>query len=270
MKLPDKCLDILDEIYEKKSFAYTPEDVDDLEDRLKSSIKRDGDINRVEICVLKWKLPEIEKKCVNNIIDYTTHPYKLTLFDNRLNPNNTSKVWNKLIREASCRLVLIMDSDIFVTEGWLEPLVEVFNKNKDAYIAVPVMGVSGTPFCQRLEKRDKDAFSTMNDVSGCCFLLDKKKFKEVGKFNENFQFYGQDSEYFERVQKYSPYEVYVVTRSLVRHGLYDGETGYIGASSAQAAHKAGEMNMQVDATYAGRYMAYLREQNKRTKKRYKG
>src|SRR3990167_10178146 len=95
-----------------------------IQNRVTATIKKaesplldDHEIKRVEIIVLKYKSPDIEIECLSRIIRYTQWPYKLNVFDNRGNGPNTSKAWNKLIRESTCDYILFMDSDAFVFES---------------------------------------------------------------------------------------------------------------------------------------------------------
>src|SRR3990167_2655342 len=92
-----------------------------IQNRVTTTIKKaeaplldDKEIKRVEIIVLKYKSPDMEKDCVSRIIEYTQWPYKLNIFDNRGNGPNTAKAWNKLIRESTCDYILFIDSDSFV------------------------------------------------------------------------------------------------------------------------------------------------------------
>ena len=55
----------------------------DIKDIVEKPLLDDSKIDRVEIIILKYKSPIIETNCINRIIDNTTHPYKLTIFDNR-------------------------------------------------------------------------------------------------------------------------------------------------------------------------------------------
>jgi GT2 family glycosyltransferase len=54
-------------------------------------------------------------------------------------------------------------------------------------------------------------------VSGFCFLLRQEAFQEVGKFDEEFGFYGQDSEFFVRMAKRSKWGVFLQPKAYVFH-----------------------------------------------------
>lgn len=171
----------------------------------KKELVNDEDVKRVEIIMLKFKEePGIIDKAIHRINHHTHHPYKLTIFDNRLNPPNTSRIWNKLIREATCRYILIIDSDAFVPPDlspcWLTRMMESIDRTG---FVVPVCTAPGgahqhvstaRPYGET--KINKDAWS------GFCFLFDREALKKTGYFDERFYIYGQDSEFALRVGKH--------------------------------------------------------------------
>lgn len=228
---------------------FPAEEVDKLRDQIKEKMKDDGDLGRVEIIVLKYKNPEIEKECVQRIIDHTSHPYKLTLFDNRPNTGNTSKAWNKLIREATCNLVLIMDSDAFVNPDWLEPLVDCMTKHQDCILAVPVIENTAGGAVQQRKPSFEEPFVTKDHTSGFCFLTRKDYIKNIGWYDEDFYIFGQDSDMCERVMAHDFYKQYVVPKSLVHHGYIETpETSF--SMSTRKAYEEGEFNWALDTQYA--------------------
>lgn len=164
----------------------------------------DRDIRRVEIIVLKFKEePEIIDKCISRIIHNTDHPFKLTIFDNRPNNANTSRIWNKLINESSCRYVLIMDSDAFIPATKTDPcwLTRMMESIDETGFVIPVSNRSegqgqkvGSPLPY------PDVTINKGIWSGYCFLFDREgKWREIGGFDERFYIYGQDSEFAYRV-----------------------------------------------------------------------
>lgn len=170
----------------------------------KAELVNDEEVKRVEIIMLKFKEePAIIDKAIHRINHHTHHPYKLTIFDNRLNPPNTSRIWNKLIRESTCRYVLIIDSDAFVPTDlspcWLTRMMESIDRTG---FVIPVCTSPGgahqhvssaQPYGNT--KLNKDAWS------GFCFLFDKEALQKTGYFDERFYIYGQDSEFALRVGK---------------------------------------------------------------------
>ena len=165
----------------------------------------DREVKRVEIIILKFKEPpEVIDKCISRIIHNTDWPFKLTIFDNRLNTPNTSRIWNKLISEATCSYVLIMDSDAFIPVKKTEPcwLTRMMESIHETGFVIPVSSSGGGahqhvngPLPYPSKRINKDIWS------GYCFLMDMEAYKKVGQFDERFYIYGQDSEFAHRVGK---------------------------------------------------------------------
>lgn len=178
----------------------------------KQPLVDDLEVKRVEIIVLKFKEPpEIIDKCISRIIHNTDCPFKLTIFDNRLNPPNTSKIWNKLIREASCRYVLIMDSDAFIPAKKTEPcwLTRMMESIDETGFVIPVSSAPGGAHQHVNGPLPYPAMAINKDIwSGYCFLFDREGewcekivWPEHGLLDERFYIYGQDSELAHRVGK---------------------------------------------------------------------
>lgn len=166
-------------------------------------LSNDRAIKRVEIIVLKFKEePRVIDKCISNIIHFTEWPFKLNVFDNRLNSANTSKAWNKLIKESTCDYVCFVDSDAFVPRQnpcWLSRMMESIEQTG---IVVP-MGNNVGGDNKALEPKPYPNYHIQNGIwSGFCFLLKKSIMDKIGWFDEDFYFYGQDSEFAYRCLKH--------------------------------------------------------------------
>jgi GT2 family glycosyltransferase len=238
-------------ILRKLRTDFPVEELHRLKEQIEQPMLDDGEIARVEIILLKYKSPELENECIGKLIDNTTHPYKLTVFDNRGNTGNTSRAWNKLIKESSCNLVCIMDTDAFVEDHWLEPLVECFANHQDCILAVPVIEGTAGGYVQQRRRAFEDPFSTKDHVSGFCFLTRKDYIKDIGWYDEDFYIFGQDSDMCNRVINHPKYNMYVCPKSLVYHGdPKRPETTF--SQSTRKAYEEGEFNWTVDTRYAPR------------------
>lgn len=155
----------------------------------------DFDTKRVEIIMLKFKeKPEIIDEAITRIIHNTDWPFKLTVFDNRLNSANTSKIWNKLIKESTCDYVLIIDSDAYVPKlepCWLTRMMESIDQTG---IVIPVSDAAGGAH-QQVSGPSEGTYLNRDAWSGYCFLVYKGVFEKHGFFDERFYMYGQDSEW---------------------------------------------------------------------------
>lgn len=159
----------------------------------------DRETKRVEIIMLKFKeSPEIIDKAIHRIIHNTDWPFKLTIFDNRLNSPNTSRIWNKLVRESTCDYVLIIDSDAYVPAEKTSPcwLTRMMESIEQTGIVIPVSSSQGGAM-QHVSGPTLYPDPTPNTGawSGYCFLFSKIAYHNVGKFDESFYIYGQDSEW---------------------------------------------------------------------------
>lgn len=147
--------------------------------------------------MLKFKEePEIIDEAVTRIIHNTNWPFKLTIFDNRLNSANTSRIWNKLIKESTCDYVVIIDSDAYVPKVepcWLTRMMESIDETG---IVIPVSDTRGGAQQYVAGPESYPSTARNNNIwSGYCFLVYKGVFEKFGFFDERFYIYGQDSEW---------------------------------------------------------------------------
>lgn len=172
---------------------------------------------RVEIIILKYKNPEVEIPCLVSLLNGTEWPYVLTVYDNRNGTKNMAKLWNKLISRSDKEYVVVLDSDTKVEALWLTKMMEAMQSMPNCGVVVP-----RTNHCnETLQVRvDPDRAPLRIDhglVSGFCFLLKQEAYQETGKFDEEFGFYGQDSEFFVRMAKRSQWDVVLQPRAYVYH-----------------------------------------------------
>lgn len=224
----------------------------------------DSDIKRVEIVVLKYKSPEMEEDCVSRIIRYTQWPYKLNIFDNRGNGPNTAKAWNKLIRESTCDYILFLDSDAFVkntitdTNGqhdkngvcWLTEMMKAFDMFDNVAWVGPVCGTPAVTTMQSMKPEDANPFCVTGHLSGYCFLTKKSIYEELGYFDEDFCFYGQESDWIEvlmekNIHEKKNYKLVIAPRAHVEHG-YDNH----GSIAAKQAAEEEHLDIGEDSAYS--------------------
>ena len=167
-------------------------------------LKDDRELRRVEIIMLKFKEePEIIDKALTRIIHNTDWPFKLTIFDNRANSANTSRIWNKLTNESTCDYVLIIDSDAYVPAKKTEPcwLTRMMESIDETGIVIPVSSAQGGAHQYVSGPEQYPSAARNKDVwSGYCFLFDKNLWKKA-QFDNRFYIYGQDSEWAHRTSR---------------------------------------------------------------------
>lgn len=211
-------------------------------------MRTERDMRMVEIVVLKWKCPDIEAYCAECILQFTDWPFKLNFYDNRLNTPNTSRIWNKLIRDATCDYVCVIDSDAYVPHTnpcWLTRMMECFDE-PDCRLVTPVTNRCASH--QRVEGPEQyPAYDRDDRVwSGFCFLLRKSLLDEVGPFDEEFVGYGQDSEFAVRLARNGG-------GTYVRRDVF---IDHVHGASFKAAAASGEYDTGADREYAQRlYLA---------------
>jgi len=253
--------DILNHIGEKYFFissdraGYLVKNIEKVTSQAKLPMVSDEE--RVEIIMLVIGNDRFEAiRCIEGLMR-CRYPFKITIYENSLNSMNTAKIWNKLIRESTCGYVMLIDSDAIPFGDFLTPLIDVLNRHPDAAVVCPVADQTAVPDYQRIPQKDKDEFVPgLDHGSGFCMLFRKSIFEKVGFFDEDFVFYGQDTDWMERVVD-SDYNIYIVPRSLVHHG-----TDTQGSTSSMRLKEEGKFDFMLDQTYSQflwRMKSYIRK-----------
>ena len=209
-------------------------------------LKEEEETKMVEIVMLKFKTPEVEAKAVQKIIENTDYPFKLTVYDNRVNGGNISKIWNKLIQESTCDYVCIIDSDAFVPKYedkcWLTRLMETFESEPEALMVVPTLDVTS---CPPMTANKAEAYPCKPEplteiYAAQCALYKKDLFDVVGYFDEDFLLYGQDS----------LFGVKILEKRIKAFVRKDVNLEHLGSYSMDEIRKTEEEFMNKERTYA--------------------
>lgn len=210
----------------------------------------DKECQRVDIIVLKYKIPRVERVCLELFVNHTDWPHKLTWYDSRNQSANFSKLWNHLTDISTCEYILIADSDVYVCKNWLSKMMDSFQSGFCCYdtiekknqvlpenvgLVVPVTRYGGAHTIQGLVEFPPNfpPFLTDEQVSGFFFLFKKQMWREIGGFDERFYLHGQDSEWMDRVVA-SDWQIVVRPDVFVDHevsasinqSVEDGEINY--------------------------------------------
>jgi GT2 family glycosyltransferase len=194
------------------------ESFEKLEELARVPMKTEREMRMVEIMVLKYKAPEVEAVCLQRIIENTDWPYRIVAYDNRQNTANMQKIWNKLIRESPCDYILNMDSDVFVpklTPCWLTRMMSTFDEFPECQVVITDSNESGGPDRSR-NPVDCPPESYHGVFAGFCVLFRKSVVETAGWFDEEFYFYGGDSEWAARFLN-RPGSVYLRRDVYVEH-----------------------------------------------------
>lgn len=150
--------------------------------------------------------------------------------------------YNKLIAQIEAEFILLVNSDIAVTENWLPPLLEILFEDQTIAAVQPkilsytnpsyfeyagagggYMDKYGYPFCRgrifsKVEK-DQGQFDNTQQVfwaSGACFLVRKSAFDAVGGFDASFFAHMEEIDLNWRLQKQG-YKIMYTGMSTVYH-----------------------------------------------------
>ena len=120
--------------------------------------------------------------------------------------------YNEGLKKVEEEIYCLLNSDVEVTEGWLEPVLDLFQQNPEIAAIQPkilsydrknyfefagagggLIDNLGYPYCRGrvfddLEE-DKGQYDDETDIfwaSGCCFFIRKSDFWRAGGFDERF------------------------------------------------------------------------------------
>ncbi len=221
-------------------------------------------MKKVGVVILNWNGKELLEKFLPSVLKNTSEELAdVYVVDNASTDNSVEMLkekfpqvkivrldknygyaggYNKGLESVDARYVALINSDIEVTEGWLEPLVETLEKHDKAVAVQPKIlwykeknkfehaGASGGfldkhyyVFCRgrigdSLEE-DKGQYNDEREIfwaSGAAFLIDKKVFEEVGGFDEYFFAHMEEIDLAWRL-KARGYRLFVNPASVVYH-----------------------------------------------------
>jgi len=169
--------------------------------------------DKVEIILVRFNNKEIEDRAIDLVKLNTTHPYKLTVYDNGQNKEGLSTVWNKLIKKSKCKYICLLNSDAFVTPGWLEEMMMGFSQDKIVAVGATT-NKCGTQQAQSGEfaNSNKGNFKEIDFLSGFCMVIKKG----IAEFPEEVPFYGNENAW-EVIAKRKGYKTLWAMGAYVEH-----------------------------------------------------
>jgi len=134
------------------------------------------------------------------------------------------KSWNQGVKQSQYPYVCIVNNDIqFMSANVLQELQNNLKKNKNIYWTSPA-----TCYSKDLKKRvirphhfEQLVYApqSMGYVVGCCFMIPKKCFDEVGLFDEGFDMrYYEDLDYINRILQ-AHKQIRLTETALVYHAV---------------------------------------------------
>ncbi len=218
----------------------------------------------VSIVILNWNGKRFLEQFLPSLVQHTTHPQsEIVVADNgsgddslefmlkeyphiriiELDKNyGFSGGYNRAIEQIDAKYILLLNSDIEVTEGWLEPLLEEMEKDQHIAACSPKLldfkrkthfeyaGAAGGyidkfgyPFCRgrifdHLEK-DLGQYDDASDLfwgSGACLMVRTKLYRESGGLDEQFFAHMEEIDLCWRLQRMG-FRIRCVPTSTVFH-----------------------------------------------------
>jgi len=171
----------------------------------------------IPIFVVRFNMKQMEDKCIRLVAENTTGlHYELRVYDNAQDNEPLGVVWNRMVREeaedetwlhSQDPAFLLLNTDCFVTPGWLDGLLKVMHAHSKIGFVGPMTNNTGSP----AQKIDRDVFKRQaahrekhkdvimqHHISGFCLLIRYQAWEEAGGFDESCPFYGQESALIEK------------------------------------------------------------------------
>ncbi|MFO8066886.1 MAG: glycosyltransferase family 2 protein [Bacteroidales bacterium] len=215
------------------------------------------------VVILNWNGKKFLKKFLPLVIQHTSHIAEIVVADNNSQDDSVlmlreefpevrvieneenggfSKGYNQALAYIKADLYVLLNSDIEVTQNWLEPLAEHMEKNPDTAACQPKIksysqkdyfeyaGAAGGfidkygyPFCQgrifnTLEK-DTGQYNKETDIfwaSGACMITRAEIFHKLGGLDDDFFAHMEEIDYCWRA-KNQGYQIRYIPESTVYH-----------------------------------------------------
>ena len=177
----------------------------------------------------------------DSIVFIRAHYPQVQIIENRDNYGFAGG-YNEALKEVDADLLCLLNSDVEVTSGWLAPVLELFEKNREAGIVQPKIkdlnrpaffeyaGAAGGfidrfgyPFCrgrifQSLEE-DHGQYDDTREIfwaTGACMFIRQEVFRELGGFDPDYFAHQEEVDLCWRARNHG-YRIYYTGASEVFH-----------------------------------------------------
>ncbi len=221
-------------------------------------------MSKLAIVILNWNGKHYLERFLSKLIKKSSIPYvSIVIADN--NSTDGSREWlkihypqirliefqenygftggyNRALKQIESEYYLLLNSDVEVTEGWLEPLIDSMDKMPKAGICMPkiksafdrssfeyagasggFIDVLGYPFCRgRILSNIEVDIAQYNSereifwASGAAFMIRSSLFHELGGFDDNFFAHMEEIDLCWRA-KLIGWEVWIFPESVIYH-----------------------------------------------------
>jgi GT2 family glycosyltransferase len=221
-------------------------------------------MNKIAIVILNWNGKPLLEKFLPSVIRHSTgNDIEIVIVDNgstdgsieflqtfysicriiKLDKNyGFAGGYNKALEQIESTYTVILNSDVEVTENWLNPMVDFLDSHPESAACMPILrwhahpemfeyagaaggyiDILGFPFCrgrvfQNLEI-DKGQYNTNKSIfwsSGACTMIRTKIFKELGGFDESFFAHMEEIDLCWRI-KNAGHQIFCIPTSVVYH-----------------------------------------------------
>ena len=146
---------------------------------------------------------EGNKKNINNLKNILK--FKFKYFYNKKNIG-LSKSSNFLISKIKSRFCLFTQSDVVIKEKDILRLKKVFSLKKNIIFVSPNFN----------KKSNKKNIEFVNKINAACILIDTKKIKELGFFDEDYFLYWEDIQLMKKINQ-SKYKMVIANNIYANH-----------------------------------------------------
>jgi GT2 family glycosyltransferase len=220
-------------------------------------------VHRTAIVILNWNTRNYLEKFLPGVIKYSSEVADIIVADNSSTDDSVSYVksnfpsvhiiqndsndgytggYNSALKHVNAEYYVLLNSDVEVTENWLQPLISVMEREKNVGACQPKIlsfyepesfeyaGAAGGfidkygyPFCRgRLFNTLEKDINQYNDsrkvfwATGACMLVRSNVFKEMKGFDDNFFAHMEEIDLCWRMQR-AGYQVHYCGNSKVYH-----------------------------------------------------
>ncbi|MCG1037175.1 glycosyltransferase family 2 protein [Polaribacter sargassicola] len=218
---------------------------------------------KIAIVILNWNGQKLLQQFLPSVVEFSTTQADIYIADNastddsikyvqeyfpsvKIIKNTTNggyaKGYNDALKNLDTDIYCLLNSDVEVTKNWLNPIIDVFKKNKNTAIIQPKLldfkdktkfeyagagggyvDLYGYPYCRgrvfnNLET-DKGQFNDTTDIfwaSGACLFIRSKIYHQLGGFDEDYFAHQEEIDLCWRVQN-NNYSIKYVGASTVYH-----------------------------------------------------
>ncbi|MDT7832185.1 glycosyltransferase family 2 protein [Flavobacteriaceae bacterium S356] len=218
---------------------------------------------KTAIVILNWNGEKLLEQFLPSIVMYSAQEADIYVADNASTDNSINyikeyfpavqiiqntenggyaKGYNDALQEIDAEILCLINSDVEVTQNWISPVIDVFEKDAETAIIQPkildyknkshfeyagagggFIDLYGYPYCRgrvfNALEEDRGQFDDISEIfwaSGACFFIRSSVFKKLDGFDEDYFAHQEEIDLCWRVQN-EGYTIKYVGTSAVYH-----------------------------------------------------